>query len=368
MQLGAAAISAALAQAGLAGSEVHEVYMGNVLGAGLGQNPAAQAARAAGLPPSVNSTTINKVCASGMKAIQSAAASIALGLADVAVAGGMESMSLAPHLLRKTRTGLKYGAGELVDCIACDGLTDAFSHEPMGMAAELCAASYAIGREEQDAYAASSFTRAQAAQASGAFTAELAPVTIAGARGAAVVVSSDEGPSRYAPAKMATLKPAFTPDGTVTPANASTLADGAAALVLVSRAAARARGLRVLAVLAAHADASQEPERFTTSPALAAPRALARAGVAAADVALWEINEAFAVVALANMRLLGLAAERVNVHGGGVSLGHPLGASGARIVVTLVHALRRHHAAGAVGVAAVCNGGGGASALVMRLE
>jgi acetyl-CoA C-acetyltransferase len=338
----------------------------------LGQNPARQCALAAGLPASTISTTINKVCASSLKAIALAAQTIATGGASVVVAGGAESMSNAPHYLPGARGGgAKFGDKTLVDALLRDGLTDAVSGEHMGLSAELCAAEHGFGRAAQDAYAVETYKRAQAAQKAGAFAWEIAPVEIPPPRPGrpGVTVAQDEEPANLNEAKTPALRPTFKKQedgGTVTPANASPLNDGAAALVLVSEAVLKARGLRPIARIVAWADAAREPERFTTAPALAVPKALERVpgGLDPASVDAWEINEAFAVVALANAKLLELDPSKVNVHGGAVALGHPLGASGARIVATLLGVLRANK--GKMGVAGICNGGGGASALVLE--
>eukprot|EP00030_Apusomonadida_sp_AF-17_P006374 a680067_7.p1 GENE.a680067_7~~a680067_7.p1 ORF type:complete len:408 (-),score=158.33 a680067_7:21-1217(-) len=369
-QLGGIAIKAALEQAGVAADAVDDVVLGHVLSAAVGQAPASQAASAAGVSARANCSCVNKVCASGLKALMVAAQGVALGLSTVAVAGGMESMSNAPHALKKSRSGIRYGAAELVDTCQIDGLTDAGSGDPMGLAGELCAATYGVSRADQDAYARGTFERAIAATGAGMFADEIAAVTLKTKSGTTTVVA-DEGIAKFAPDKMASLKPAFKADGTVTAANSSPLSDGASALVLTTAAHARELGRTPLATIVSYADASQAPMEFTTSPARAIPIALARAGLGVGDISLWEINEAFAVVALVNASLLGIDPSKVNVNGGAVALGHALGSSGSRIVVTLVHSLRRLRAtvAGPVyGVAAVCNGGGGASAVVIRVE
>ncbi|KAH7301013.1 hypothetical protein KP509_23G008000 [Ceratopteris richardii] len=365
-KLGSIAIQAALNRAGVPRELVEEVFFGNVLSANLGQAPARQAALGAGLPHSVVCTTINKVCASGMKAVQLAAESIQLGKNDIVVAGGMESMSNAPYYLPKARQGYRLGHGEVVDGMMKDGLWDVYNDCGMGVCAELCAEQHDIGREDQDNYAIQSYERAITAQNSGAFKWEIVPVEVPGARGKpSVLVEKDEGIDKLDATKLRKLRPAFKEGGTVTAGNASSISDGAAALVLVSRAKALQLGLNVIARLIGSGDAAQDPELFTTSPALAIPKALARSGIEPQFVDCYEINEAFAVVALANQKILGLKPENVNVHGGAVSLGHPLGCSGARIIVTLLGALRERK--GKYGVAGVCNGGGGASAVVVEL-
>jgi len=362
-QLGGIAIKAAVDRAGVAPDAVQEVYFGNVLSANLGQAPATQAAKLAGLPD-IPATTINKVCASGAKSIMLAAQSIALGMADIAVAGGMESMSNVPYYLDKARTGYRLGHGQVTDGLVKDGLWDVYNDFHMGSAAELCASSCGIGREEQDAYAIESYRRAQAAQQAGKFRDEIIPVEVTGRKGEVTTIADDEEVNAVNFDKIPTLKPVFKKDGTVTAANASTLNDGAAALVLVSKAKLREFALKPLARIRGYADAQQAPEWFTTAPAKAIPAALQRAGIGADGVDFYEINEAFSVVSLANNRELGLPSDRVNVNGGAVSLGHPLGASGARIVVTLLSVLQQND--GRIGVAGICNGGGGASALVIE--
>ena len=362
-QLGGIAIKEAVQRAGISGDQVQEVYFGNVLSANLGQAPATQAAKYAGLPD-VPATTINKVCASGTKSIMLAAQSIALGQNDVVVAGGMESMSNVPFYLDKARTGYRLGHGQVTDGLVKDGLWDVYNDYHMGSAAELCAVEHQIGREEQDAYAVSSYKRAQEAQASGKFKDEIVPVEIKGRRGDVSVVDQDEEMHAVNFDKIPGLRPVFQKEGTVTAANASTLNDGAAGLVLVSGGKLKELGLTPLAKIRGYGDAQQQPEWFTTAPAQAIPRALAHAGLHADAVDFYEINEAFSVVALANNKLLGLTGEKVNVHGGAVAMGHPLGASGARIVVTLLSVLNQHQ--GRIGVAGICNGGGGASALVIE--
>ncbi|HKG04967.1 MAG TPA: acetyl-CoA C-acyltransferase [Pedobacter sp.] len=362
-QLGAVAIRAAVSRAGISPADVQEVYMGNVLSANAGQAPATQAAKFAGLPD-VPATTINKVCASGTKAIMLAAQSIALGHNEIILAGGMESMSNVPYYLDKARTGYRLGHGQLTDGLVKDGLWDVYNDYHMGSAAELCAAECGISREDQDAFAISSYQRAQAAQNEGKFTGEIVPVEIKDRKGDVTLVDKDEEPFAVKFDKIAGLKPVFKKEGTVTAANASTLNDGAAALVLMSAGKAKELGLKPLARILAYADAQQAPEWFTTAPSKAIPLALQRAGKTVADVDYFEINEAFSVVSLANNKELGLNADQVNVNGGAVSLGHPLGASGARIVVTLLSVLAQND--GKIGVAGICNGGGGASAIVIE--
>lgn len=362
-QLGGLAIKEAVSRAGISADQVEEVYFGNVLSANLGQAPATQAAKFGGLPD-IPSTTINKVCASGTKAIMLAAQSIALGAQDIVVAGGAESMSNVPYYLDKARTGYRLGHGQVTDGLVKDGLWDVYNDYHMGSAAELCATDCNISREEQDAYAISSYQRAQAAQKAGKFDREIVPVEIQGRKGDVTVVSVDEEMHAVNFDKISGLRPVFKKDGTVTAANASTLNDGAAALVLASKAKVDELGLKPLAKIIGYADAQQAPEWFTTAPAKAIPRALHVAGVEADQVDFYEINEAFSVVAIANNKELSLSADKVNVYGGAVSLGHPLGASGARIVVTLLSVLEQE--GGRIGVAGICNGGGGASALVVE--
>ncbi|TCD01481.1 acetyl-CoA C-acyltransferase [Pedobacter psychroterrae] len=362
-QLGAVAIRGAVEKAGIKPADVQEVYMGNVLSANIGQAPATQAAKFAGLPD-VPATTINKVCASGTKAIMLAAQSIALGENEIVVAGGMESMSNVPYYLDKARTGYRLGHGQLTDGLLKDGLWDVYNDYHMGSAAELCAQECGISREDQDAFAISSYKRAQTAQTNGKFDSEIVPVEIKDRKGNITVVDKDEEPFAVKFDKIPGLNPVFKKDGTVTAANASTLNDGAAALVLMSADKAKELGLKPLAKILAYADAQQAPEWFTTAPSKAIPLALHRAGKIINDVDFFEINEAFSVVSLANNKELGLSEDNVNVNGGAVALGHPLGASGARIVVTLLSVLTQNK--GKIGVAGICNGGGGASALVIE--
>ena len=363
-QLGAAAIRAALERSGIEPGEVDEVLMGSVLQAGLGQAPARQAARHAGLPDSVSCTTVNKVCASGMKAISMGMQGILLGDTRVVVAGGMESMSRVPYYSENMRWGNKYGNVKLTDGLATDGLTDAYDGQAMGVAAEKCARECAISREEQDAFAIESYRRSQRAWEEGRFQDEVVPVEVPQRKGAAIVVDRDEEPWNVKFEKIPALSPAFQSDGSVTAANASTMNDGAAALVLASGEKVSSRGSKPIARILSSADAEQAPEWFTTTPSLAIPRAVEKAGLSMSDIDFWEINEAFSVVAIENARRLGIDPARLNVHGGAVSIGHPLGCSGARVVVTLLNVLRANGAR--YGVAGICNGGGGASAMVVE--
>ena len=363
-KLGAAAIKGALEKINLSPSEVQEVLMGCVLQSNLGQAPARQAAKFAGLPDHVICTTVNKVCASGMKAIMLGAQSIILGDHDVVVVGGMENMSQVPYYLEQARYGYKFGNGALIDGISKDGLTDVYHNYPMGVAAELCATDCNITREEQDAYAIESYTRSANAWKAGKFDAEVVPVVIPQKKGDPIVVAHDEEYKNVKFDKIPGLNPVFKKDGTVTAANASTINDGASALVLMSKQKMEALGLKPLAKIVSYADAEQAPEWFTTAPSKAIPKALAKAGKSLNDVDFFEINEAFSVVSLANNKELKLDAAKVNVNGGAVSLGHPLGSSGSRIVVTLVHVLNQNNAK--LGVAGICNGGGGASAMVIE--
>ncbi len=362
-QLGGIAIREAVQRAGMDPTQVGEVFFGNVLSAGLGQAPATQAARFAGLPD-IPATTVNKVCASGTKSIMLAAQSIALGNQTVIVAGGMESMSNVPYYLDKARSGYRLGHGQLTDGLLKDGLWDVYHDYHMGVAAEHCAEVCGISREDQDEYAARSYQRAQAAEKAGRFADEIVPVEIKGRKGDLTTVAKDDGIYAVDFEKMPGLKPVFKEGGTITAANASTLNDGAAALVLVSGDKLREMGLKPLARIIGYGDAQQAPEWFTTAPSKAIPRALEQAGIPLRDVDYFEINEAFSVVSLANNKTLSLDTSRVNVNGGAVALGHPLGASGARIVVTLLSVLRQNN--GRIGVAGICNGGGGASALVVE--
>lgn len=363
-QLGAIAIKAAVERAGIQPADVQEVLMGCVIQANTGQAPARQAAKFAGLPDSVICTTVNKVCASGMKAIAQAAQAILLGDADIVVAGGMESMSNVPFYSPQLRWGNKYGNVQMIDGLAKDGLTDVYHNYAMGNAAELCARECNISREEQDAFAIESYTRSQAAWNNGYFDAEIVPVPIPQRKGDPVLFAKDEDAFNVKFDKIPELKPAFIKDGTVTAANASTMNDGAAALVLMSSEKAEAMGIKPLAVIRSYADAEQAPEWFTTTPSLALPKAVAKAGLSMQDIDFVELNEAFSVVGIANIQKMQLDASKVNVHGGAVSLGHPLGCSGARIIVTLIHVLKQYK--GKIGGAGICNGGGGASAMVIE--
>ena len=362
-QLGSTAIEGALKAANIEASAVDEVFMGHVLQAGAGQAPGGQAALGAGLSNNVPCTTVNKVCASGMKAISLASQAIALGDADIVVAGGMENMSSVPHYL-DGRSGVKFGNVKVQDGMLQDGLTDVYNATHMGVSAELCARENNISREAQDAFAVESYRRATQAWESGHFDKEVVPVTVPQRRGDDIVVSCDEEHTNVRLDKIPKLRPAFDKEGSVTAANASTLNDGASALVLASEGAVQKWGLAPLAKIVATADAAQAPEWFTTAPSLALPKALSKAGLENKDIDLWELNEAFSVVGIANNQALGLDPECVNVNGGAVALGHPLGSSGSRIVVTLVHAL--HQRGMRRGAAGICNGGGGASALVLE--
>nr|AQT03467.1 acetyl-CoA acetyltransferase [Ginkgo biloba] len=365
-KLGSIAIEAALKRAGVEPRLVQEVFFGNVLSANLGQAPARQAALGAGIPDSVICTTINKVCASGMKATMLAAQTVQLGTNDIVVAGGMESMSNAPYCLPNARKGYRLGHGTFVDGMLKDGLWDVYNDIGMGVCAELCADQHHISREEQDNYAVQSFEQGISAQNSGAFAWEIVPVEISGGKGKpSTIIEKDEGLAKFDAAKLRKLRPAFKEGGTVTAGNASTISDGAAAIVLMSGEKALELGVKVIAKVAGYADAAQAPEHFTTAPSIAIPKSISKAGLEALQIDYYEINEAFSVVALANQKILGLKPETVNVHGGAVSLGHPLGCSGARILVTLLGVLRERN--GKYGVAGVCNGGGGASAVVLEL-
>ena len=364
-QLGAAAIKGAIEKAGINVNQVQNVYMGNVLQANVGQAPARQAAIFAGLPANVVCTTVNKVCASGMKAIAHGVQDILLGDADVVVAGGMESMSNVPFYVPNMRWGNKYGDSTLVDGLAKDGLVDVYHNYAMGNAAELCAKECNISREAQDSYAIESYERSKKAIKEGWFKEEIIPISIPQRNGDSVMIDKDEEPFNVKFDKIPSLKPAFQKDGTVTAANASTMNDGAAAVVLMSKEKAEALGIKPLAIIRSYADAEQAPEWFTTTPSLAVPKALQKAGITMNEVDFVEINEAFSVVSLVNIQKMGLDAAKVNVHGGAVSLGHPLGCSGARIIVTLINVLKQHK--GKIGVAGICNGGGGASAMVVEL-
>lgn len=363
-RLGAAAIKGLLERSGISPSDIGEVFMGMVLQGGAGQAPARQAARFAGIADHVPCTTINKVCASGMKAVMFAAQSVMLGDRDVVIAGGMENMSMTPFYLEKARYGYKLGNGALLDGLIRDGLTDVYNQQHMGVAAELCAREYKISREEQDAYAVESYERSAKAWTEGKFNAEVIPVTFKNKKGEEVTVSEDEEYKNVRFDKIPSLKPVFDKEGTVTAANASTLNDGASALLIMSEEKAKSMGLKPLARIVSYADAEQSPEWFTTSPAKAAPIALDKAGLNISQMDAIEINEAFSVVSLANIRLMEADASKVNINGGAVSLGHPLGSSGSRILVTLLHVL--HQQEGRYGLAAICNGGGGASAVVIE--
>ncbi len=364
-KLGGIAIKGALGKIKLDPKLVEEIYMGSVLEADLGQAPAKQAAKYGGLPDNVISTTINKVCASGMKSISIAAQSIMLGIADVIVAGGMESMSRVPFYLENNRWGAKFGDGVTIDGLAKDGLTDAYSNVAMGNCAELCAKEYKFSREEQDAFAIESYKRSAAAWASGKFKDEIVPVEIE-MKNAVLLIEEDEEYKKVNFEKIPKLKTVFQKDGTVTAASSSKMSDGAAAIVLMSKEKADSLGLKPMAKIIGFADAEQASEWFTTSPSIAIPKAITNAGLKKEDINYYEINEAFAVVSLVNEKLLGLDAAKVNVNGGAVSLGHPLGCSGARIVVTLINVLKQNNAK--YGVAGICNGGGGASAMVICNE
>jgi acetyl-CoA C-acetyltransferase len=363
-KLGAVAIKGALEKAGVKAELVNDVLMGSVLQANLGQAPARQAAKFAGLPNEVNCTTINKVCASGMKAIAQAAQSILLGDAGIVVAGGMESMSNVPFYSENLRWGNKYGNVNLIDGLAKDGLTDVYDGKAMGNAAELCATTCGVSREEQDAFAVESYKRSQAAVNGGKFENEIVPVSIPQRKGDPILFAKDEEPFNVKFDKIPELKGAFVKDGTVTAANASTMNDGAAALVLMSKEKADELGLKPIAKILSYADAEQAPEWFTTTPSIAVPIAVAKAGLKMEDINYWELNEAFAVVGIENSKRMKLDPATVNVNGGAVSMGHPLGCSGARIIVTLINVLKQNNAK--YGAAGICNGGGGASAMVIE--
>ncbi|WP_149303576.1 acetyl-CoA C-acyltransferase [Pareuzebyella sediminis] len=362
-KLGASAIQGALKKIDLAPSLIEEVIMGNVVQAGNGQAPARQAAIFAGIPDSVPCTTVNKVCASGMKAVMQAAQAIALGDISIAVAGGMENMSLIPHYVHM-RQGHKFGPATLIDGMQKDGLVDAYDQNAMGVCADACALKYDFSREAQDNYAIQSYQRSAQAWETGKFKNEVISVEVPQRRGEPLVVSEDEEFKNVKIDKIPTLRPAFSKEGTVTAANASTINDGAAALVLMSASKAKELQLKPLATIKSYADAAQEPKWFTTAPAKALPLALNKAGLTLNEVDYFEFNEAFSVVGLANMKLLGLSDNKVNVNGGAVSLGHPLGCSGARILVTLLNVLQQNN--GKIGAAAICNGGGGASAIIVE--
>ena len=362
-QLGATAIKGALSKINLEANLIDEVIMGNVVQAGVGQAPARQAALFAGLSNTVVASTINKVCASGMKAVMQASQAIIAGDAEIVVAGGMENMSLIPHYIH-LRNGYKFGPASLIDGLQKDGLTDAYDNNAMGVCADLCASEYGFSREDQDAFAIQSYERSTKAWENGKFDNEIIPVEVPQRRGEPVIVSKDEEFTNVKLDKISSLNPAFTKDGTVTAANASTINDGAAALIIMSKEKATALGLKPLAFIRSYADAAQDPKWFTTSPALAIPKALEKAGLSINDVDFFEFNEAFAVVGLANAKILGISNDKINVNGGAVSLGHPLGCSGARIIVTLLNVLEQNN--GKIGAAAICNGGGGASAIIIE--
>lgn len=362
-QLGSVAIKGALNKINLKPELVDEVLMGHVIQAGTGQAPARQAAIYAGIPNTVPCTTVNKVCASGMKAVMQAAQSIANGDANIIVAGGMENMSLIPHYLY-ARTGTKFGPTSIVDGMQKDGLVDAYDQNAMGVCADACATEYKFTREDQDAYAIQSYKRSTAAWEAGKFDNEVVPVEVPQRRGEPILVTKDEEFTNVHLDKIPQLRPAFTKDGTVTAANASTINDGAGAMVLMSKEKALELGLKPLATIKSFADAAHQPEWFTTAPAKALPKALNKAGIKIEDVDYFEFNEAFSVVGLANMKILGLNDSNVNVNGGAVSLGHPLGCSGVRIIITLLNVLQQNNAK--IGAAAICNGGGGASAIIIE--
>ena len=362
-QLGAAAIKGALGKINLDLNLVDEVIMGNVVQAGVGQAPARQAARFAGLPDSVIATTVNKVCASGMKAVSQGVQAILSGDAEIVIAGGMENMSMIPHYVHM-RNGNKFGPATMIDGMQKDGLTDAYDNNAMGVCADLCATEYKITREEQDANAIQSYERAAKAWEAGKFDNEVVPVAVPQRKGDPIMVTRDEEYTNVKLDKIPALNPVFTKEGTVTAANASTINDGAGAVILMTEEKAKALGLQPLAYITGYADAEQEPKWFTTSPSKALPKALKKAGVAIEDVDFFEFNEAFAVVGIANAKILGLNDSKINVNGGAVSLGHPLGCSGVRILITLLNVLEQNNAK--IGAAAICNGGGGASAIVIE--
>jgi acetyl-CoA C-acetyltransferase len=362
-KLGAVAIKGALDKIQLDPNLVDEVFMGNVIQAGAGQAPARQAAIYAGLPSSVVCTTVNKVCASGMKSVMLGTQAILCGDAEIVVAGGMENMSLIPHYVH-LRNGYKFGSAAMVDGMQKDGLTDAYDNNAMGVCADLCATDYKISREEQDAFAIQSYERSAKAWKEGKFDDEIVPVEVQQRKGDPIIVSKDEEFTNVKLDRIPSLNAVFTKDGTVTAVNASTINDGAAALVLMSEEKALSLGFKPLAYIRSYADAAQEPKLFTTTPAMAVPKALKKAGLSIKDVDFFEVNEAFAVVGLANAKILGIENSKLNVNGGAVSLGHPLGCSGARIIVTLLHVLQQNN--GKIGTAAICNGGGGASAIVIE--
>ena len=362
-KLGAAAIKGALDKISLDPKLVDEVIMGNVVQAGVGQAPARQAAIYAGLPNTVVATTVNKVCASGMKAVMQGAQAIMAGDAEIVVAGGMENMSLIPHYVH-LRNGVKFGPTSMVDGMQKDGLTDAYDNNAMGVCADMCATEYKISREDQDKFAIQSYERSAKAWDAGKFNNEIVPVAVPQRKGDPIMVTKDEEFTNVKLDKIPALSAVFTKEGTVTAANASTINDGAAALILMSEEKAQSMGLKPLAYIKSYADAAQEPKWFTTAPAKALPKALDKVGMTVKDVDFFEFNEAFAVVGLANAQILGLENDKINVNGGAVSLGHPLGCSGARIIVTLINVLEQNN--GKIGAAAICNGGGGASAIVIE--
>ena len=362
-KLGAVAIKGAIEKSSIDGNLIDEVFMGNVLQAGVGQAPARQAALAAGLGQNVPCTTVNKVCASGMKAIMFGAQSILCGDNHIVVAGGMESMSQTPHYLNG-RNGTKFGNMTVVDGISLDGLLDVYSNVPMGTCAELCAKEYGITREDQDNFAITSYQRATEAWDSGKFNEEVVPVSIPQRKGDPKIIAKDEEYTNVFLDKIPSLRPAFDKEGTITAANASTINDGASALILASKEAVEKYGLKPIAKIVSYADAAQAPEWFTTAPSLAVPKALEKAGLSTNDIDYWELNQAFSVVGIANTKILGLQPEKVDVNGGAVALGHPLGNSGSRIIVTLIHVLKQNN--GRYGGAAICNGGGGASAMIIE--
>lgn len=362
-QLGAIAIKGAIEKINLDVNLVDEVLMGNVVQAGVGQAPARQAALLAGLPNTVIATTINKVCASGMKSVMQGVQAIMNGDAKVIIAGGMENMSLIPHYVH-LRNGQKFGPVSMIDGMQKDGLTDAYDANAMGVSADLCASEYKISRQEQDAFAIQSYERSAAAWESGKFDTEVVPVSVPQRRGEPIIVSKDEEYTNVKLDKIASLNPAFTKDGTVTAANASTINDGAAAMILMSEETAISLNLKPLAFIKSYADVAQEPKWFTTAPAKALPKALEKAGLTIDEVDFFEFNEAFAVVGIANAKILNINSKKINVNGGAVSLGHPLGCSGARIIVTLINVLEQNNAK--IGAAAICNGGGGASAIIIE--
>lgn len=363
-QLGATAVKGAIEKSGIKPTDIDEVFLGNVISSNLGQAPARQAALFAGIPNTVPCTTINKVCSSGMKSVMFAAQTIMLGDNDVVVAGGMENMSSIPHYVPGMRAGTKLGDGKLIDGMIKDGLWDVYNNYHMGNAAELCASEMKISREEQDRYAVQSYKRTAAAVEGGKFKEEIVPVEIKTRRGD-VIVDTDEEYKNVMFEKIPGLRPVFQKEGTVTAANASTINDGAAALILMSKEKAEELGVKPIAKLIGYGDAAHEPEWFTTAPAKAIPKAIAKAGLNSEDIDYYEINEAFSVVALAALKELNIDESKVNINGGGVSLGHPLGASGARIIVTLINVLKQNK--GKYGVAGLCNGGGGASSVVLEM-